>query len=126
MAYEQHGADFSGVEDIDFSLSIVTGRVALAQSLARRLRTRTGLLLDDPSYGDDMRQLVGSTIGDDEIIQRVTAQCLADERVEDVEVIVLRTGNTIDLTIIIDDGDGPFRMVVAVSASTVELLEVEN
>lgn len=123
MAAEQHGYDFSGVDDIDFNLSLVSGRRALAESILRRLSTRRGTLLDDPSYGDDMRLLIGKPVDESEIEQRVLAQAFADERVRDAQAVVSLLGEDISIQLTIFDREGPFQFVVAISRVTVDLLE---
>jgi hypothetical protein len=116
------GFDFGGVEDVDPHLSIVGGRLGLAQSLLRRLTTRKGTLLDDPSYGYDLRMLIGAAVTRSEVEQGVSAQVLADERVRDAQVQVT-VGETIRVDIRIVDSQGPFRLVLAASDLSVEILE---
>lgn len=123
MPDAQHGADFSGVMDIDLSLSVVSGRQALAQSILRRLSTRTGTLRDDPSYGDDIRLFIGKAISPDEVAQRVEAQVFADERIRDARVTVDFLGEDLNIHLVLVDATGPFRLVVGVSELSLDLLE---
>ncbi|MDX1526981.1 MAG: hypothetical protein R3337_00050 [Gammaproteobacteria bacterium] len=124
MANDPLGWDFAGVLDIDFALSVVSGRTRLAQAIMRRLTTRTGTLLDDESYGDDMRLLIGKSVDESEVEQRVAAQVLAEEGVEDAEVTVSLTGETLEIRIIVTDGEGPFPLVLEASELSLEALEI--
>ena len=56
------GVDVFAVVDLDPAFRLVSGRVAHAQAIARRLGTPRGDLArigDDPDYGTDLRAFVG-------------------------------------------------------------------
>lgn len=119
-----------GVPDLDPMFGLVSGRAALAQAIARRLTTRRGLLEwigDDPEYGHDVREYLGEDVGpraEFVIASRVQAECLKDERVRAAQVTATLTSGRLTLSIKLTDADGPFRLTLAVTGVTVELLKV--
>lgn len=119
------GSDFAGVDDLDANLSIVTGRRCLIENLARRLVTEKTGMLDDPTYGEPLHDIVGDVFDPIEYAQKVERQFLDDERVEAASVSAtydIATRSAM-LNGVVDDGDGPFDFVIAVSDLTVEILE---
>lgn len=119
-----------GVPDLDPMFGLVSGRTALAQAIARRLTTRRGLLEwigDDPEYGHDVREYLGEDVGaraEFVIASRVQAECLKDERVRAAQVTATLAAERLTLSIKLTDADGPFRLTLAVTGVTVELLKV--
>ncbi len=92
-------SDFAGVLDIDWALSTVEGEMALAQAILRRLTTPLGGLEDDPLYGFDIRELVGSTLSRSVIEHRVKEQVLAEQEVDRCAVRVTQSGDSIAIEI---------------------------
>lgn len=117
------GSDFAGVNDLTFALSVVTGRRALAEAILRRLRTRRGSLWTDPSYGFDLRGVIGTALTNSQISQRVTAQVLAEEEVESARVNVSRIGEEIQVEIEVTDADGPFDFTITANSLTVDVIQ---
>lgn len=81
-------SDFAGVLDLDWALSTVDGFVAFAQQILRRLTTQLGSLEDDPTYGFDIRDLIGSTLSSSVVEQRVLEQVMAEEETQRAAVRV--------------------------------------
>ena len=127
------GTDLSTPDgaDLDPLGGTVTGRRAVGQAIARRLVTPRGGLLDDESYGYDLRQLVGEALrpGDLATVEaEIADQCRADERVDDVAVAVTLAATgalRVELTIATETL-GPLRLVLAVSAVSAEILALET
>jgi len=130
------GSDFSCVSDVDESLSVVTGRLALAQAQARRLGTPKRHLFYDKEYGEDMRDLIGSARSALSIQQAAEVEMLQDERVEDTAVKVVRKEygdpgvqadqiGDMEIVVELEDADGPFPLTLDVSKGevTLEILE---
>lgn len=117
-----YGSDLSGVRNIDFGLSFVDGRIALAEALLTRLSSGPGSLPDDPAYGYDMQLLIGSMARSSEVESRVVAQCLLDERVEDVQADVTLVNGTLTVALSVVDADGPFALVLTLTDSTIEMI----
>jgi len=127
------GTDLSTPDgmDLDPLGGVVSGRRAVGQAIARRLVTPRGGLLDDESYGYDLRQLVGEALrpGDLATVEaEIADQCRMDERVDDVAVAVTLAATgalRVELTIATETL-GPLRLVLAVSAVSAEILALET
>lgn len=114
----------NGLPDLDPFFSLVTGRAALAQALLRRIITPTGALLGDPSYGHDVRVHLNDVAVSPRVVAvAVREQWLADERVVDCGVRVTFADGTYRIEGLVRDGDGPFRLVIAIGEVTAEILE---
>lgn len=124
------GTDLYCISDLDPAGRTVSGPEALAQALARRLQTPRGALAaigDDPDYGLDLRDYVGEDVGagiEAEVGSAVRAECLKDERVRDVDVTVAVSGRALTVGLRVASTQGAVRLVLAVSAVTVDLLKV--
>jgi hypothetical protein len=94
------GSDISGVRDVD-------------AAPADR----------DKDYGYDLREVIGTMLTATQISQKVRAQALAEEEVENCSVsITNRTADSIEIDLRVVDGDGPFELTVSADLLTVELL----
>jgi phage baseplate assembly protein W len=115
------------VYDVDPNWAEVTGRLGLAQALARRLVTTHGSLIDDPDYGIDVREWINDdvSIADVQRLARtVEAEMLKDERVQRSQAVAVFVGDKLTLTIKIWDAAGPFKLVLQVSDVGIEKLQV--
>jgi len=109
------GSDIAGVSDVDWALSTVSGRVALAHAILRRLRTSRGGLLGGPvSYGFNLEDLIGSDVPASVVENRVRAQALEEEEVVDCAVVASfrAAAGALEVTIAVIDGDGPFTLTI--------------
>lgn len=126
------GLDLSCTYDLDQRCITVTGRRLLAEAIFRRLITPRGRLIGDPNYGTDITQYLNDDVSPSDIAEMraaIRAECKKDERIDDCTVtITAPAGKTGTYTIVIslEDGDGPFDLVLAVSNVTVEILNLEN
>ena len=123
---DDYGTDCAATTDLDPYFTLVSGATVVAQSLARRLQTPPGGLVDDPDYGYDLRSWVnrGMTTRESfELTQRVEAECMKDERVSSVVVSLATTTTTItvDLAVTLRSGE-TFPLVLTVSLVTVSVL----
>lgn len=116
------GSDIGGVTSIDYALSTVSGRLALAQAILRRLTTPRGGLVGAPSYGYDVATLLGSTVPASIIEQRVLEQVLLEEEVEDAGCTVTVDAGSLSVDVAVVDADGPFDLTLAASELTVSAL----
>jgi len=83
------GTDIGGILDVDLRLSLVDGRLGLAQAVARRLFQPVGALWYDQDYGAGMLATVGSSVRSFGGLQSVAeAEALKDERVEQAEALI--------------------------------------
>lgn len=125
------GYDVSCVTDLDPAFRQVTGREAVAQAIARRLGTKNGALAligDDPDYGSDLRELVGEDVGPRALFElqtRAEAEALKDERVLTAQASGSLAAGVLTLVLALSDADGPFRLVLAVSEVSVQILKVQ-
>ena len=128
--------------DISCTTSLRTGRYAtgvrlVAEAIFRRLITPRGMLRggeEEANYGIDLQDLVGSSVDPatdaDRLAGQIKAEAMKDERVDDCTVTLLATssGPAISYQITIDavTGEGPFTLVLAASAVTVEILGIKE
>lgn len=116
----------TGLPDLDPFFGLVDGIEQLAQALHARIVTPTGALLDDLSYGHDVRENINdSSPSPARIAAAVRSQWLADERVLDAQVGVTFEGETLRIEGFVESSAGPFRLVIAIGALTSALLSVE-
>ena len=116
----------TGLPDLDPFFGLVDGIEQLAQALHARIVTPTGALIDDLSFGHDVREnLNDASPSTSRIAAAVRSQWLADERVLDAQVSVTFEGETLRIEGLVESGEGPFRLVIAVGSVTSALLSVE-
>ena len=124
------GSDINclGGFDLDPYFDLVEGAECLGQALLRRLLVVRGGLLDDPSYGFDVRAYLNDSAPNLASVEGgVVEQLEADERVERATATATFNDVTgvLRITATAFTGAGPFRLVLDVSALTVALLTVE-
>ena len=119
-----------GLLDLDPSMRLASGRTMLAQAIGRRITTRTGMLAwigESASYGLDVRDQVGSDTDARTafaLAASVQAEVLLDERVRACDVTAVVVSGVLSLVLRLADADGPFRLTLAVSDVTIDLLRV--
>jgi len=124
------GTDVHAVTDLDPAFRQVSGRLAHAQAIARRLGTPRGDLArigDDPDYGEDLRRFVGDDVGPRvvfEVQSAVEREALKDERTESCTAVATFAGGALTVAVRLADAEGPFSLVLAVSDVTVSVLKV--
>ncbi len=123
------GSDVSTFPDLDPSFSTLTGPRVVAEAIARRLSTPRGSLPFYPDYGIDIRSWVNETITRGKLAQfrrDLEAECVKDERVltADASLAFNVKTNDMQIAITITTADGPFSLVLGVTAVTVALLTV--
>lgn len=110
----------------------VTGLRAVAEAMYRRITTRRGSLIGgepEAFYGIEIRDILGSTNADRDLPSlpaRIEAEISKDERVDSVHVDVRATKTgpdiAVEITVDVTTGEGPFSLVLAASAVTVDIL----
>ncbi len=119
------GTDFSGTDDIDNNLTPVSGRLMLAQAVARRWLTEPGSLFYDPEYGYGLKRLLNASIDSTGAIAAgLSAEALKDERVETCVVDVVLEGEDLAISGRLTDLTGPFTLTLTLSADNPLTLEV--
>ena len=122
-----YGRDLSCVSDLDASMSEVSGRMCLAQSLARRITSPRGAVIDDPNACSDIRDFLNDDISTADLARftaMVDAEFRKDERVISSTSTLIFVDSTVTVSSSIVDGDGPFRLVLAISDVTTAILKV--
>lgn len=120
------GTDLSGVDDVDPNLTPVSGRLMLAQAIARRWITDPGELFYAPDYGAGLRRyLSGATDNVGALPALLENEARKDERVDDCKVAVSLVDETLTVIGRIEDAQGPFSLTLSLSttALTLELLD---
>lgn len=126
---DDYGTCISCVSDVGARWKYVSGPRVVAEALVRRLSTPRGKLKYDLEYGTDMRDYLnhGTTPqGRFEAAQAAEAECLKDERVDSVALDASYNfaTQTLNITLGVKLTTGvTFKLVVAVSALSVDLLE---
>jgi hypothetical protein len=115
--------------DLDPTFAVISGRRVVAEAIARRLETRRGALLRDPNYGTDLRawlnrDFVGSAATLFRLKASVDREAEEDERVlsADATVTYEPAFQKLRIAIAIETAEGPFELVLAVSAVSVAIL----
>lgn len=126
---EGFGIDLKILPDLDPIPKLQGGRRNLAEALAKRLTTPRGGLFYDPSYGKDIRLLLNETLTEARLRQEeaeIEAEIEKDERIESASAtLTVVNQERLKVKIECQTRAGPFALVLAVSAVTVELLRVE-
>lgn len=118
--------DIDCVSDIKPHLPTASGRLALAQALARRLQTPRGKAPWWPNYGTDVQQFVLAKVRPSIISAAVRAECLKDERVESVDLTVSVDGNATRLDIQVTDAEGPFTFTLSITEAAASLIAFQR
>lgn len=125
------GADVSCASGLDPLFTMVSGRAALVQAIARRLQTPRGTLAwigDTADYGYDVRQHLADDLSPrllSAIATRVEAEALADERVRAAVASVTLLAGVLRVALSITDAAGPFRLTLSIDAVNVTVLQVQ-
>jgi phage baseplate assembly protein W len=119
------GTDISGT--FDGRMRLVSGTANLVAALVRRLQTPRGGLFYAPDYGTDLRAWLNESFTSQRIFTlraAVVAECEKDPRVESVLCRATYDSAAELLTVEIQGtaADGPFELVLAVTALSVEVL----
>jgi phage baseplate assembly protein W len=121
------GQDINCLAGLDPRLRLVGGLENLGQALVARLSTPRGGLFYDPNYGTDLRAYVNESTSSAMLARAradVQAECAKDERVATCTASTSFDAAALTLLVRVDvqTGAGPFRLVLAVTATSVEIL----
>lgn len=115
-------------QDLSSPSYMAAGFQVVAEAILRRWTTDPGGLIDDPSYGRNVQDLVNADLSPADIAyeqQQLGAEAVKDERVLTCSVtLVLPATGALSITAFVATAAGPFTMVVGVSAVTTQLLLV--
>lgn len=126
-----YGTDLSCTTDFAFDFSEVDAqsRQAIVEQLVRMYITARGTLIDDPSWGLDVRLYLNHAMTPRDIVDlqnAMAAQAKRDDRINDATVTCTYTEATkrMRATVIIDPVDpslGPFEAILSVTSADVVL-----
>lgn len=125
------GSDVSTFPDLDPTFSPITGRRAVGEAIARRLETpRGGGLFYNPAYGYDLRSAMNSAQSPSSlaaIAAAVENEAVQDERVSAATATVTldNATNIMRVSLALETAEGPFALVLAISAVSVDVLKVQ-
>ena len=114
--------------DLDPFFGETSGAESLGQACARRLVTPRGSLLGDQSFGYDVRVHLNDDAPNASTISAAIAdELVKDERVQSATATVTfdELGGSLTIVATVFTAAGPFRLTLAVSAVTVDLLDME-
>jgi hypothetical protein len=121
------GSDFSGVFDLDRSLSVVTGRRCHLEAIARSFLQSPGSEPDAPEVGLGLSTLVGEDLDTRTLAAQAEQQALLDERTSDASASASDDGNgNVLLSVVIEGDDGPFSFVLSPTQLTSGTLELKG
>lgn len=106
---------------------VVSGRIALAESIVRRISTARGSLPDTRipttvgNYGMDVLDSIGADMNASDagrLAASIDAQNRQDERVIRSSTTATITGSTLTIVIVLTDGTGPFKLTIGINLLT--------
>jgi len=121
------GADLTALPELKFQLKDGLGN--LGEALARRLLTSRGGLFYDPTYGWDLRRYLNEVL--DEATEYEMKILVEQELEKDPRVYratvegVAKDLRRIHLEVLVETAAGPFRLTLAVSDVSVEVLRAQ-
>lgn len=101
--------DLHCIDDLSPYGTLVSGRDAVGQALARRLQTPVGGLLSDAEYGYDLTQLIHRPLGGRDLLEAqaaVEAQALEDVRVAEASAVLSQEDGRVAVTVTLTLVDG--------------------
>lgn len=110
-------------------MSETSGGHLVAEAIARRLQTPRGRLIDDPNYGFDLTGSLNDDLSQADIARisaSVQGECQKDERVLSASVQASFVTGALIVSILLSLASGPFRLVLAVTAVSVQILQVSS
>jgi phage baseplate assembly protein W len=122
-----YGRGLRCVDDFTPEFAMSSGQQLVIEAILRRLGTPTGALRRHPEYGYDLRGKLSSAVdvrtGPPRIAAEVAAQIRRDERVLAAVVTAAYLDGVLTLTVRGTTAAGPFRLVLAASKATIDILE---
>lgn len=127
IAVDDFGTDISNITDISKDFALASSLDNLGKALLRRLSTPRGGLFYDDEYGLDIRSYLSAGMNQPELLAFTAAvggECLKDDRIKDctVDASYRQADFTLTLRLLCETEFGPYRLVLAVSAVTIEIL----
>lgn len=125
-----YGRDLACITDLSPLMAEATGRQVLLEAALRRISTRRGMVIDALNDGTDVGDLLSADVGPGKLAQiraNIEGELVKDDRIFSATIVTMFFNavlGELKVSIRIIDGDGPFTLTVAISAVTIQLLEV--
>jgi hypothetical protein len=117
-----------GGQDLSMPSYMASGVQVVAEAYLRRLCTSRGQLIDDPNYGFNVMDLVSDDLSPRDVSyaqQQIAAEGEKDDRIIRASAVVtLTVAGLLTIAITATTALGPFKLVVAASATSIQLLLV--
>lgn len=116
-------------QDLSMPSYMASGNLVVAEAVLRRWTTSRGQLLDDPNYGFNLTDMIGDDLSPSDVTyaqQQLAQEAAKDERVYSCSVVLTLVAGLASAVASVNTAAGPFRFVVAVSATTTSLLLVTS
>ena len=115
-------------QDLSMPSYMASGNQCVAEAVLRRWTTSQGQLIDDPTYGYNLTDLISDDLSDRDTAyaqQQAAAQAQLDQRVLSAQVTLsLSAQGVLNVNAIITTATGPFTLVASISNVTTQLLLV--
>jgi len=127
-----YGTDLSCTEDLDPTFRLASGAQVVHESLIRELITPTGGLIDDPTYGAGIPELlsIGMTPQEIDAVGRAAKRCFdRDDRVSASKVVCTQDGETmlVSCQYQLHSSDRNFQLILSVDGTgAIETQVVES
>jgi len=107
-------------QDLSTPSYMASGNLVVAEAVLRRWTTTQGQLVDDPTYGYNLSDLISDDLSADDLSyaqQQASAQAQGDERVMSAAVSLdLSVDGVCRVSAVIETAQGPFKLVASVSS----------
>ena len=122
------GTDVSSYPDLDTNFGAITDLRAVGECCARMLETPRGSLVYAPDRGYDLRSFLNESVTQaklDQVKRAIEQECEKDERVASAAATLVFTfaTQTLDVSIQLTTNDGPFVLVLQVTAVTLTIID---
>lgn len=115
--------------DLSTPSYMASGNQVVVEAILRRWTTSPGQLIDDPNYGRNVYDLVSAELGRRELAyegQQFGAEAEKDDRVLSCTVaITIDVAGNVHMEAAVVTAAGPFKLVLSVSAVTIDVLLVQ-
>jgi len=122
----EFGIDLDCADDVDPGMREATGEYLLRQDIRWRLSTRRGLLINDPNYGIDLRDLVNADLTEDELAHipsMVAAELDKDDRILSPPECTVEwdaVANILTISVRLTTANGPYMFVFAITSDKID------
>ena len=103
-------------QDLSMPSYMASGQLCVAEAVLRRWATPAGQLIDDPTYGYSLTDLISDDLSPADLAyaqQQAAAQAQLDERVLQCQVtLTLSATGALSVVAFLETAAGPFKLVI--------------